>query len=200
MAVRSPVSSEPASVSSVAAVGEGVRSDMGGSHPPCGEADGCTSDDGRVRGKSEPTVRGGSESGTESETLCSPRRRRAGMSDATTAASAAYAARAVRGVVFSVFLLGAVAAVVGGRFVVAGGAFLAGYTVLAGAAVVHGQRRRGLGLSMTGVGWLLTAVGASVGLSTPTGTRAFAAGVGLLFVGTVALLRPLERLGIGASE
>lgn len=117
------------------------------------------------------------------------------MSDAR---AAAYAARTVRGVIFSLFVGGAVAAVAG-RVVVAGGAFLAGYTVLAAAAVVHGQRRRGFGLSLTGLGWLLTALGVSLGLSTPTGTPAFAAGATLLAVGTAALVRPLERLGIGAS-
>lgn len=118
------------------------------------------------------------------------------MSDAR---AAAYAARTVRGLVFSLFVGGAVAAVAARWFVVAGGAFLVGYTVLAAAAIVHGQRLRGLGLSLTGVGWLLTAVGVSVGLSTPTGTPAFVAGVTLLVVGTAALVRPLERLGIGAS-
>ncbi|MFC6824391.1 hypothetical protein [Halopelagius fulvigenes] len=118
------------------------------------------------------------------------------MSDARAAARAG---RTVRGAVLSLFLVGAIAAVAGGRLVVAGGAFLAGYTVLAAAAVVHGQRRRGLGLSLSGVGWFLAALGASVGLASPAGTRTFAVGVGLLFVGTVAVVRPLERLGIGAS-
>jgi hypothetical protein len=108
--------------------------------------------------------------------------------------AAAYAGRAVRGLVLATFVGGAVAAFAGGWLLVAGGAFLAGYTVLAAAAVIQGQRRRGVGLSLSGVGWLLLAAGVATGGLTPT--PILAAGAALLLFGTAVVVRPLERLGV----
>jgi hypothetical protein len=117
------------------------------------------------------------------------------MSDAR----ATYAGLVARGLVFGLFVGGAVAAFAADWLLVAGGAFLAGYTVLAAAAVVHGQRRRGLGLSLSGVGWFLLALGVALGPSTRVGTPVLAAGFGCLLLGTAAVVRPLERMGIGGS-
>ncbi|WP_336024673.1 hypothetical protein [Halobellus salinisoli] len=89
------------------------------------------------------------------------------------------------------FVGGAVAAV-SGRLVVAGVAFLVGHTFLAGAAVVEGQRRRGLGLSLSGVGWVALAVGLGAsgtesGAGLPT-TALLITGFALVTVGTLLVL------------
>jgi len=93
-----------------------------------------------------------------------------------------------RGLVAGCFVGGAVLAVTG-RLVVAGVVFLAAHTVLAGAAVLQGQRRRGVGLSLLGLGWLALSVGlaatnGSVGLP---GTPLLAVGAGLVGGGTLLL-------------
>ena len=75
-----------------------------------------------------------------------------------------------------------------GRLVTAGVAFLAAHTLLAGAAVIQGQRRNGAGLSLSGLGWL----GLSVGLAAASGdgvglpaTPLLAVGAALVGVGTL---------------
>ena len=85
------------------------------------------------------------------------------------------------------FVGGAVLAL-GGRLVVAGVAFLAAHTLLAAAAVIQGQRQRGVGLSLSGVGWF----GLSVGIAAVNGdavglpaTPLLAVGAGLVGVGTL---------------
>jgi hypothetical protein len=90
-----------------------------------------------------------------------------------------------RGLLAACFLGGAVLAV-SGRLVVAGGAFLAAHTVLAAAAVLQGQRQRGAGLSLLGLGWF----GLSAGLAATNGAAAglpatplFAIGAGLVGIG-----------------
>lgn len=85
------------------------------------------------------------------------------------------------------FVGGAVLAL-SGRLVVAGVAFLAAHTLLAVAAMIHGQRNRGVGLSLSGLGWL----GLSVGLAAANGdavglpaTPLLAVGAALVGVGTL---------------
>lgn len=94
----------------------------------------------------------------------------------------------VRALVAACFVGGGALALLDGRLVVAGLTYLAGYTALAAAALVHGQRRRGAGLSLSGVGWMTLAVGVSVGVERGVGLALVAAGVALLLVGTGALV------------
>jgi hypothetical protein len=117
------------------------------------------------------------------------------MSKPTLTRAAGTLARVFVGVVF---VGGAVLAVTG-RLVLAGAAFLVGHTVLATAAVAQGQRRRGVGLSLTGVGWLVLSIwlsldrGNSVGAGVDAaGTPLLVAGIGLVTVGTF--------LVVGASD
>ncbi|QCC46769.1 hypothetical protein [Halobellus limi] len=93
-----------------------------------------------------------------------------------------------RGLVALCFVGGAVAALTG-RLVMAGGGFLAGHTLLAAAAVIQGQRRRGVGLSLSGVGWLVLSLGLAVGQRDPPGPEQplLLAGAGLVVVGAVLL-------------
>lgn len=88
------------------------------------------------------------------------------------------AGRIVRGLVAVCFVAGAAFALTG-RLVIAGVAFLAAHTLLAGAAVVQGQRRRGAGLSLSGLGWLAL----SVGLAAQNGNAVGLPGPPLLAVG-----------------
>jgi len=97
------------------------------------------------------------------------------------------AGRIIRGLVAVCFVGGAGLALTG-RLVIAGVAFLAAHTVLAGAAVIQGQRRRGAGLSLSGLGWL----GLSVGLAAANGDAVglpgpplLAVGAGLVGIGTL---------------
>jgi hypothetical protein len=92
----------------------------------------------------------------------------------------------VRALVVACFVGGGVLALLGGRLVLAGVAYLAGYTALAGAALVQGQRRRGAGLSLSGLGWMALAVGVALGSELPL----LGAGVALLAVGTGLLVLP----------
>ncbi|WP_049985011.1 hypothetical protein [Halobellus rufus] len=106
----------------------------------------------------------------------------------------------VRIFVAACFVGGAVAAV-SGRLVVAGVGFLVGHTLLAGAAVIQGQRRRGLGLSLSGVGWVALAVGlgasgAESGASLPT-TPLIVGGFALVTAGTLLVV---VAFGATASE
>ncbi|MFD1598142.1 hypothetical protein [Halobellus rarus] len=108
---------------------------------------------------------------------------------------------AARGVVALCFVGGAVLAVTG-RLVVAGVAFLAGHTFLATAAMVEGQRRRGAGLSLSGVGWLALSVSLGAGGSSAGGvavpeTPLLAVGIGLVTVGTLLVV---GALGAGDAE
>ncbi|WP_144904209.1 hypothetical protein [Halobellus captivus] len=117
------------------------------------------------------------------------------MSTSRTPGTAGTVARVVVGVCF---VAGAVLAVTG-RLVVAGVAFLAGHTFLATAAVIQGQRRRGAGLSLSGVGWLVLSVGlgasgAEVETGVP-GTPLLVAGFVLVTVGTVLVVSALESGG-----
>lgn len=95
--------------------------------------------------------------------------------------------RILRGLVAVCFVGGAAMALTG-RLVIAGVAFLAAHTLLAGAAVIQGQRRRGAGMSLSGLGWLALSVGLAaangdaVGLP---GTPLLAVGAGLVGVGTL---------------
>ncbi|MFB6252479.1 MAG: hypothetical protein ABEI27_12495 [Halobellus sp.] len=110
----------------------------------------------------------------------------------TGAATAGIVGTAVRLLVGACFVGGAVAAVTG-RLVLAGGGFLAGHTLLAAAAVIQGQRRRGVGLSFSGIGWLLASLGLAVGQqgsgSSPE-TSLLVGGLGLVAVGTLLLVGP----------
>ena len=100
-----------------------------------------------------------------------------------------------RGLVALCFVGGAVLAVTG-RLVVAGVAFLAGHTFLATAAMVEGQRRRGAGLSLSGIGWLALSVSLGAGGSSAGGvavpeTSLLAVGIGLVTVGTLLVVGAL---------
>ncbi|WP_435184866.1 hypothetical protein [Halobellus sp. EA9] len=105
------------------------------------------------------------------------------------------AGTAVRLVVVACFAGGAAAALTG-RLVVAGGAFLAGHTLLGGAAVIQSQRRRGVGFSLSGLGWLLLSLGSAVGQSggaTAAGLSEqplLLVGAGLVGIGTLLLVDP----------
>lgn len=107
----------------------------------------------------------------------------------------ALAGTAARLVVGACFVGGGAAALTG-RLALAGGGFLAGYTLLAGAAVVQGQRRRGAGFSLSGVGWLLLALGLAAGKTGaasgvgPSARPLLLVGAGLVGVGTLLLLGP----------
>jgi hypothetical protein len=95
--------------------------------------------------------------------------------------------RIARGLVAVCFVGGAWLAVTG-RLVVAGVAFLAAHTLLAGAAVIQDQRRRGVGMSLSGLGWLALSVGLAAqngtGVGLP-GPPLLAVGAGLVGVGTL---------------
>lgn len=101
---------------------------------------------------------------------------------------------AVRALVGACFVAGGVLALLGQRLVLAGFAFLVGYTALAAAAVVRGQRRRGAGLSLSGLGWVSVAVGIALGFATDPGLALVVAGVVLLVVGTAVVARPWRLL------
>jgi hypothetical protein len=110
------------------------------------------------------------------------------MSDATSGLVGWIA----RGAVALCFVGGAALAVTG-RLVVAGVAFLAGHTFLATAAVVQGQRRRGAGLSLSGVGWLALSIGLGAGdpssrVAALPETPFLAVGIGLVTVGTLLVI------------
>lgn len=102
----------------------------------------------------------------------------------------------VRALVAACFVGGGALALLDGRLVLAGLAYLAGYTALAGAALVRGQRRRGAGLSLSGVGWMALAVGAALGSE----LLLLGAGVGLLVVGTGLLVLPWVGGGTGETD
>ena len=97
------------------------------------------------------------------------------------------AGRIIRGLVAVCFVGGAGLALTG-RLVIAGVAFLAAHTLLAGAAVVQGQRRRGTGLSLLGLGWLALSVGIAAesgsGVGLPA-TPLLAVGAGLAGIGAL---------------
>lgn len=100
-----------------------------------------------------------------------------------------------RAVVVGCFVAGGVFALVTRQLVFAGVAFLAGHTILAAAAVIQGQRRRGVGLSLSGIGWLALSIG--LGSGTAAGaetalpeTPLVAVGFGLVAVGMLLLLGP----------
>ena len=104
-----------------------------------------------------------------------------------------------RGSIAACFVGGAWLAVTG-RLVIAGVAFLAAHTLLAGAAVVQGQRRRGAGLSLLGLGWLAMSVGIAAESGTGVGlpsTPLLAVGVGLVGVGA---LLATGSIGVASSE
>lgn len=122
----------------------------------------------------------------ESETLCRPPRRLSGMRDSVPAPVGVL----VRGLVAACFVGGGVLALLGRRFALAGLAYLAGYTALAAAAVARGQRRRGAGLSLSGLGWLALALGVAAGYAAGPGLALVAAGLALLVVGTVVVVWP----------
>ena len=92
-----------------------------------------------------------------------------------------------RGLVGVCFVGGAAMALTG-RLVIAGVAFLAAHTLLAGAAVLQGQRRRGTALSLLGLGWLALSVGLAAengsGVGLPA-TPLLAVGAALVGVGTL---------------
>ena len=92
-----------------------------------------------------------------------------------------------RGVV-AVCLLGGAVFAVTGRLVVAGVAFLAAHTLLAGAAVIQGQRSRGVGLSLSGIGWITLSVGLAAANGDAVGlpaTPLLAVGAALVGIGTL---------------
>ncbi|MFC6875315.1 hypothetical protein [Halobellus marinus] len=64
-----------------------------------------------------------------------------------------------RAVAIGCFGAGAIAAAITQQLVLAGAAFLAGHTILATVAMSADRRRRGVGLSLAGVGWLSLSVG-----------------------------------------
>jgi hypothetical protein len=107
---------------------------------------------------------------------------------------------AVRALVGACFVGGGVLALLGQRLVLAGFAFLVGYTVLAAAAVVQGQRRRGAGLSLSGLGWVSAAAGVAIGYETDLGLALVVAGVALLVVGTAVVARPWRLLTGGSRR
>lgn len=119
------------------------------------------------------------------------------MSDSGSFGSGA-AGWVARGVV-AVCLLGGAVLAVTGRLVVAGVAFLAAHTLLAGAAVIRGQRSRGVGLSLSGVGWIALSVGLAAangsGVGLP-GTPLLAAGAALVGLGTLLTTGVLD-VGFG---
>ena len=78
------------------------------------------------------------------------------------------------------FVGGAVLAL-SGQLVVAGVAFLVAHTLLAAAAVIQRQRQRGVGLSLSGVGWF----GLSTGLAAANGDAVGLPATPLLAVGAV---------------
>ena len=110
------------------------------------------------------------------------------------ASPAGVAGTLARVVVGALFVGGAVLAVTG-RLVAAGTAFLAGHTLLAAAAVVQGQRRRGVGFSLSGAGWAALSIGLGAsdagmgegGVDAP-GTPLLIAGIGLVAVGTLLVV------------
>jgi hypothetical protein len=118
------------------------------------------------------------------------------MTEAASLGSGA-AGWAARGVVAACFLGGAGLAVTG-RLVLAGVAFLGAHTLLAAAAVIQGQRRRGAGMSLSGVGWLAL----SVWLAAANGTAVALPGTPLLVVGAALVgVGTLLTTGvIGAGE
>jgi len=95
----------------------------------------------------------------------------------------------------AVCFVGGAFAAVSGRLVVAGVAFLVGHTFLAAAAVIQGQRRRGAGLSILGVGWLALATGIGAGDSRLPGTALLVAGFALVTLGTLLVLGALNAGG-----
>ncbi|SFR54390.1 hypothetical protein [Halogeometricum limi] len=99
----------------------------------------------------------------------------------------------VRALVAGCFVGGGVLALHSQRLVLAGFAFLVGYTMLATAAVVQGQRRRGVGLSLSGLGWMSVAAGVAVGTMPGTGLTLVVVGVALLVAGTGVVLWPMLR-------
>ncbi|SDY37872.1 hypothetical protein [Halobellus clavatus] len=114
------------------------------------------------------------------------------MSETGAAAGAGIVGTALRIVVGACFVGGAVAALTG-RLVLAGGGFLAGHTMLAAAAVIQGQRRRSVGLSFSGVGWLLTSLGLALGqqgAGSSLETPLLVGGLGLVAAGTLLLVGP----------
>jgi hypothetical protein len=113
----------------------------------------------------------------------------------TTSLGPDLAGRIVRGLVAVCFVGGAGLALTG-RLVIAGVAFLGAHTLLAGAAVIQGQRRRGAGLSLSGLGWLALSVGLAAvnGAVDLPGTPLLAVGAGLVGIGT------LLTTGIVGSE
>ncbi len=105
----------------------------------------------------------------------------------TTSVGPDLAGRIARGLIAVCFVGGAVLALTG-RLVIAGAAFLAAHTLLAGAAVIQGQRRRGAGLSLSGLGWLAVSVGLAAtngDVAGLPGAPLLAVGAGLVGVGTV---------------
>lgn len=95
----------------------------------------------------------------------------------------------------AVCFLGGALAAVSGRLIVAGVGFLVGHTFLAAAAVIQGQRRRGAGLSVLGVGWLSLAIGLGAGDSALPGTALLVAGFALVTLGTLLVLGALNASG-----
>ncbi|RLM56997.1 hypothetical protein DVK02_04135 [Halobellus sp. Atlit-31R] len=109
-----------------------------------------------------------------------------------------------RAVVAGCFVAGVVFAVLDRNLALAGVAFLAGHTLLATAAVIQGQRRRGVGLSLSGVGWLVLSLGLGAGSYGTAGagagadaalpaTALLAVGAGAVAVGTLLLVGPFGR-------
>jgi len=113
------------------------------------------------------------------------------MGGERSSATTGRAGTALRLVVGACFAGGAVAAITG-RLVLAGGSFLAGHTLLAAAAVIQGQRRRGVGFSLLGLGWLLLSLGLAVGQRGPPGPEQplLLAGAGLVVAGALLLVGP----------
>ncbi|MGQ4556813.1 hypothetical protein [Halobellus sp. GM3] len=97
-------------------------------------------------------------------------------------------------VAVAVCFVGGAALAVTGRLVLAGTAFLVGHTFLAAAAIAGGRRRRGVGLSLSGVGWVALSIGlgANSGAGAPGveafGTPLLVAGMGLVTVGMLLVI------------
>ncbi|ADQ66592.1 hypothetical protein C499_02509 [Halogeometricum borinquense DSM 11551] len=106
----------------------------------------------------------------------------------------------VRALVAACFVGGGVVALLDQRFVLAGLAYLVGYTILAAAAIIQGQRRRGAGLSLSGLGWVSLALGVAAGYATETGLALVVGGVVLLVVGTVIVVWPFGSEMTGTDE
>ena len=103
-------------------------------------------------------------------------------------------------VLIAVCFVGGAGLAVPGRLVVAGVAFLAAHTVLAGAAVIQGQRRRGVGLSLLGLGWLALSVGLAAENGSGVGLPATPLlAVGAALVGGGALLTT-GIVGVASGE